>query len=251
MILAIARREFAMLFRSPLPWLLLGIAQLIAGWWFLSLVDRYETVYKPEVEAASLPMGVTELIFMPYFGSEVVLGTVVVMAAVLAMRMIAEERRSGRIRLLDSAPVRVSEWVLGKYLAMVGVLLVLVAALMVLPLSLFMGAEPDAWRLAAAALALVLFAMAVAAAGLFASALTVQPPVALALTLGFVLGLRGIDLVADQQDPLTAYLALLPHYEALVQGEVGTVSVVYFLLIAIGFTGLTIQRMDGRRLRGD
>lgn len=249
MTLSLALRELRLLFTSPLPWIVLAVSQAVSAWWFLSLVEQFQTHYQPIVVRTNSPMGVTDLVLLPFFGSVVVLGMLLLAAALLAMRLLAEERRSGGLRLLYSSPLTVTEIVLGKYLAAMVFLLVLVLAWLAMPLSLLMGTELDLGRLAAGGLALVLLAASMASVALFASSITVQPPVAVVLTVGIMLALLGVDAVVDGKDPLTAYLALLPHYETLVQGRVVSTDVVYFLLIVAGFIGFTIKRLDGLRLQ--
>ncbi|WP_290649333.1 ABC transporter permease subunit [Aquisalimonas sp.] len=249
MILKLAGRELRLLFRSPLPWILLAVSQAVTAWWFLSLVEQFQAVYQPMLVRTNSPMGVTDLVLMPFFGSVVVLGMLLLAAALLAMRLIADERRSGAIVMLFAAPLTITELVLGKYLAALGFLMVLMATWCVMPAALLIGTELDLGRLAAAALALTLLALAFASVALFASTLTLQPGVAVVLTAGIVLALLGLDAAVDSDDPLTRYVALLPHYESLVQGRVASEDIVYFVLLTVGFLGFTIQRLDGLRLR--
>ncbi|WP_290635122.1 ABC transporter permease subunit [Aquisalimonas sp.] len=248
MVLRIAARELRLLFCSPLPWILLAVCQVVAAWWFLSLVEQFQSTYQPMLVRTNSPMGVTDLVLMPFFGSVVVLGLLLLAAALLAMRLIAEERRSGGLHLLYSAPLSVTELVLGKYLAAVGFLLLLVLSWLAMPLTLLAGTELDLGRLAAAGLALALLGAAFAGVALFASSLTTQPAVAVALTAGIILALVGLDAALDTGDAVTRYVALLPHYETLVQGRVVSTDVIYFLLLITGFLGFTIKRLDGLRL---
>ncbi|QIT56837.1 ABC transporter permease subunit [Aquisalimonas sp. 2447] len=249
MTFSLAARELRMLFASPLPWIVLAVSQAVSAWWFLSLVEQFQAHYQPMLVRTNSPMGVTDLVLMPFFGSVVVLGMLLLAAALLAMRLLAEERRSGGLRLLYSSPISVTEMVLGKYLAALAFLLVLVATWLLMPLALMLGTELDLGRLAAAGLALLLLAATMASVALFASSITIQPPVAVVLTAGIMLALLGINAVVDGDDPLTGYLALLPHYETLVQGRVVSTDIVYFLVLVTGFLGFTIKRLDGLRLQ--
>ena len=249
MITGLAGRELRLLFLSPLPWILLALGQLVSAWWFLSLVDQFQTTYQAELVQNNIPMGVTDLVLMPFFGSEVVLGMLLMAAALLAMRLVAEERRSGTIRLLYASPVSVTEIVLGKYFAAVAFLLLMMVSWLLMPAALLLGTEIDLGRLASAGLGLLLLGLAMAGMALLASTLTAQPAVAVALTVTAVLALRGIDIATDWNDPVTGYLALLPHYEALVQGQVVSVDIIYFLLLTAACLGFSIKRLDALRLQ--
>lgn len=248
--LRLAGRELRMLFAAPLAWLLLALGQIVGAWWFLTLVERFRGQYQTVLQQTGSPLGVTDLVVAPFFGSYVLLGVLLLAAALLAMRLLAEERRSGSLRLLFAAPLAVTEIVMGKYLAALVYLLVFLAGWLLMPLGLLAGTELDLGRLAAAALALGLLAAAMASVALFASSLVAQPAVAVVLTAGILLALLGLDTALGTGDRVIAYLAVLPHYEGLVQGRVVSTDALYFLLLTAGFLGFTIQRLDGLRWHG-
>lgn len=250
MALHLAGRELRLLFTSPLPWVLLALGQGVGGWWFLTLVERYQTDYQPVLAQTDTPLGVTDLVLLPFFGSYVLLAVLLLAAALLAMRLLAEEWRGSGWQLLYSAPLRITELVLGKYLAGLAFLAVMVLSWLLMPLALGFGSAVDLGRLAATGMALMLVAAAMAGAALFASSLVAQPAVAVALTAAILLALLGLETAIGGNDVVTAYLALLPHYEALVRGPVVSVDAVYFLLLVAGFLAFAIKRLDAVRWHG-
>src|SRR5882724_13625999 len=169
MVFTIAWRELRNLFLSPLAWVLLAVVQAVFAWLFLLQVQSF--VLNPGgVE------GVTDRVSAYFYSTCSIIRLLVV--PMLSMRLISEERRSGSLALLCSAPVRMSEVVLGKFLGLVGFLAVLVGISLLMQLSLAVGTHLDYLKLASCVLGLLLLLGAFAAAGLYMSTLTVQPVVA-------------------------------------------------------------------------
>jgi len=247
----IAWREFRNLFLSPLAWVVLAVVQFILGYSFLV---QLELIVANQGQFAALPdaPGITELVAQPLFGVAAIV--MLMVAPMLTMRSIAEERRNGTLVLLLTAPVALIEVVLGKFLGLIGLFTAMVLLTALMPLSLGLGTELDYGLVAAGALALFLLLATFAAVGLFMSSLTDQPTVAAVATYGALLFLWIIDW-ASQAEPgavggLFPYLSLIRHYEDLSRGLFSSADIAYFL-IAIGlFLLLTLWRLDAERLPG-
>ena len=198
------------------------------------------------------PPGVTDLVAAPLFASAAFILMLVV--PLITMRLVSEERRSRTLPLLFSAPVSMTEIILGKYLgilAFLGIMLTLVA---LMPLSLLVGGTLDPEMLTSGLLGLLLMLAAFAAAGLFMSTLTAQPTVAAAATFGLLLLLWVIDWAGARSEGarsgLLSYLSMQHHYQALLRGMFDTADVAYFLLFILVFLVFSIRRLDAERLRG-
>ncbi|HEY1992436.1 MAG TPA: ABC transporter permease, partial [Gammaproteobacteria bacterium] len=100
MLFTIAWRELRNLFLSPLAWALLGIVQVLQAWLFLGAVQDF-LLHPGGVEGVTDRVGAS----LYSFASIVML----LVAPLLSMRLVSEERRSGSLALLLSAPVRMSE----------------------------------------------------------------------------------------------------------------------------------------------
>ncbi len=253
MILRLDWREFRLIVLSPLAWLLMAASQLVTAWWFLLLVEQYRTRYEPVVVQVNSPMGVNDLVVLPFFGSVLLLAMLLLGAALMAMRLLAEERRSGGIQLLFAAPLRMTELVLGRYLAGLGFLLLLALPWLVMPLSLELGTVVDRGRLLSSGLGLVLLAALFAAIAMYASSLSAQPTVAALVTVVIGLMLLGVDagarFMGDYPDAVLAWFSALNHYEPLVQGVVSTSNIAYFLLLSAGFLVFSVRRLDALRMQ--
>lgn len=256
MIFTIAGKELRALFASPLAWLVLTVVQVILGYGFLKRLDDFLQVQSQLVQLAS-PPGVTELVAAPTYAT----AAAVLLFAVplLAMRMIAEERRNQTLTLLLSAPVSVTEIILGKFVGLMAFLLIIVLLVLVMPMMLVAGTRLDFGLLAGLTLALLLLAAGFAAVSLYASSLTAQPMAAALIGFGLILAMLFMgetagDSLRARGWPVPAAFAQvfspLKNFEPLGRGMIDSYAIACSLLLAAGFLVLAIRRLDGRRLRG-
>ncbi|QJD28894.1 ABC transporter permease subunit [Methylococcus geothermalis] len=249
MAFTIAARELRTLFLSPLAWSVLGVIQIILGYMFLAQLD-YFLMMQPRMAGMEEMPGVTDLIVAPLFGNAGVI--LLLVTPLLTMRLISEERRNRTLSLLFTAPVSMTDIILGKYLGVFFFLLIMVGMLALMPLSLLMGGALDVGKLASCVLALVLLLAGFAAVGLYISALSNQPTVAAVATFGALLLLWIIDWTGGAEgdaNGVLQYLSLLRHYEALLKGLVSTTDLIYFLLFILTFLVLSVHRLDNDRLQ--
>ncbi len=250
MVLHIAGRELRSLFLSPLAWAVLAVMLLIHAYLFLSQIEQY-LVIQPQLALIEGAPGVTEVVVSPLFGSAAVVLLLVV--PLLTMRLISEERRSGTLSLLLSAPVSMWEIVIGKYLGIVAFLFILPAMLGLMSLSLLAGGSLDFGLLAAGLLGLALMLAAFAAVGLFMSTLTIYPTVAAVSTFGVLLLLWIIDWAGgttgeDGSGSALAYFSMMHHFQVLLRGVFDTADIAWFLLFIVTFLVLSILRLEADRL---
>ena len=249
MILTIAARELRSLFLSPLAWAILAVVQFILAYQFLSQIE-YWMQLQPRLAALQGAPGVADIVIAPLFADAAVI--LLLIMPLVTMRVLSEERRNRTLSLLFSAPISMTEIVVGKYLGVLAFFLILLALLTLMPLSLAVGTDLDFGKLAAGLLGLTLVLAAFAAIGLFMSALTGQPTVAAVTTFGLLLLLWIIDWAGDAGTPADntlAQLSMLRHYEPLLQGLFNSADVAYYLLVIILFLGFSIRRLDADRLQ--
>lgn len=251
MILTLAQRELRSLFLSPLAWAILAVTQFILAYLFLSQLNEYILV-QPQLKLLDNAPGVTQLVVVPLYGSAAFILMLIV--PLLTMRLISEERRNRSLALLFSAPVSMTEIILGKFLGVLAFLVVLILLLSLMPLSLLLAGPLDLGHLAAIVIGMLLLIASFAALGLYLSTLTVQPTVAAVSTFGALLLLWIIDWAGDkvsgtEASGLLGYLSLLRHFEALARGVFSSADVAYFLLFITVFLVLSIRRLDADRLQ--
>lgn len=248
MIGAIAGRELKSLFLSPLAWAILAVVMLILGWIFLVQVDSF-TVWQARLAATPGAPGVAGFVVAPMLGDAGII--LLLVAPLITMRLLSEERRARTLGLLFSSPVSMTEIVLGKYLGVLAFFFIMLALIAIMPFSLLAGTSLDLGKVAAGLLALGLLLATFAAAGLFMSSLTEQPTVAAVSTLGILLLLWIVNwagLGRPKIGGVLSYLSLSHHYESLLKGLVSTTDIAYFLLMIVTFLVLSIRRLDRDRL---
>lgn len=245
--LVIASREFKTLFLSPLAWTILAILQLIFAYVFLTQVETF-TMLQPKLAIIENGPGLTDIIVPPLFGNAGII--LLLVTPLLTMQLICGERRNKTLALLLSAPVSSADIIIGKYLGVLGLLLLIVALVSLMPLSLLMGGELDVGKFLANSLALSLLVAAFAAAGLYLSSIALHPVIAAMGSFGLLLLLWILDWttgIKDQRSELFEYLSLLRHFQNLQSGLISTVDVGYFLLFICGFLLLSIRCLDNHR----
>jgi len=249
MIFTIAGRELRSLFLSPLAWTILGVMQFIFAYLFLAQIETFLAL-QPRLATFDGAPGVVDIVVAPLFANAAVL--LLLITPLITMRVLSEERRNRTLSLLLSAPVSMTEIILGKYLGIVSFMLVLIGMLALMPLSLLAGTDLDLGKLAAGLLGLTLVVSAFTAIGLYMSALTEQPTVAAITTFGLLLLLWILDWAGNSGMPssgLMSYLSMLHHYEPLLKGLFNSIDVTYYLLVIVLFLGFSIRRLDADRLQ--
>ena len=256
MIATIAGKELKGLFASPLAWMVLTAVQLIAGYAFLRRLEDFLQIQPQFVQLAS-PPGVTELVIAPLFYTGA--GLLLFATPLLAMRSIAEERRNQTMVFLTSAPVSMTQIVLGKFAGLMLFILFVVALLAGMALSLAGSTSLDYGHIALLAGGVLLLAAGFAALSLYVSSLTIHPMGAAFGAFALLLVMMSLgDAAVDglQRDGWAVPAALLQvfspmkNFEPVVRGLVDTASIAASLLLAVFFLVLTVRRLDARRLRG-
>jgi ABC-2 type transport system permease protein len=243
----LALKELRGLFVSPLAWVLLAVLQIIMAWIFLLRLDTFMELQPRLAQLANAP-GATELIVGPLFSA----AAMVLMMAIplLSMRLIAEERRNRTMTLLMSAPISMTEIVLGKYLGLLVFLLLPAALATLMGAALAIGTHLDVGLLATNALGLVLLLATFAAVGLFASSMTRQPVVAAIVTLGILLASWLASLANPDPSGPMQIISITRRFESFNGGMIHTADLVWHVAVIVAFLALCIRRLDRDRLIG-
>jgi ABC-2 type transport system permease protein len=222
----IYKRELFAFFVTPLAWVLIVVFLIVQGMHFFLLVDHF---------ARTPDLGGDETPLSAFFGNTVLLYLVVfVLVPPMTMRLFAEERRSGTIETLMTAPVSSAAVVLSKYAA---VLTTYVA--MWLPTILYLvilGRTGDLdWRAAGSAyLGVMLVGAGYLSLGLCASALTRSQFLAmiwtaLVLLVLFILGVgEFVTREGTTMHAVCAYVSVWAHMNDFATGVVDSRRVFFY-----------------------
>ena len=182
----IAKREFRSNFDSPLAYVVICIGLLLVGFLFFSWWNGGFW----QADRTSLA-GLFAL--APWL--------LLVVASVVSMRVMAEEKRSGTLELLITLPVKDHEVILGKFLGAFGLVLVLILATTLYPIMMFKApwnlGPLDMGPVLTGYLGLVLYSAAAVAIGLLVSSLTESQAIAFFLTAVILFFLHVVGNVSD------------------------------------------------------
>ena len=248
--LAVARLESRRLLVRPLAWVLGALTLAWLGWNFTVLLGSF---LAGQIQRAALPdgPGFTDLVAVPLLGQLAQLAFLVV--PLLTMSAIAGERRSGTLPLLFAAGVPASRIVLGKYLALLGWLLLWLVLTLAMPLTLAHATDLDWGKLAAAALGLALMLAALAALGLACSSFASHPAIAAAAALILGLALWSVNLGAQMagiDGGAINWLAMSTHVQPLLRGLVSSADLLWFALLIALSLALATHHLSTERERG-
>lgn len=242
----LARLELLRLFLSPLAWVILALTQLLLAYLFLTHIDYFSSI---QARIAAIPgaPGVTELVASPLLGNAAII--ILLVSPLLTMRAFAEERRNDTLPLLASAPLSMTQIVLGKYFGNLGFFLILVLLTLLMPVSLSVATTLDFYQLSASMLGLILLIASFTAIGLYMSSLTRQPTIAAISSFALLFLLWIIDRAGDGGEfSILSWLSLLNHFEPMTQGQINTQDLSFYLIVITTFLLLTIRRLDRERL---
>jgi len=173
------------------------------------------------------------------------------LASVLTMRLLAEERKLGTIELLLTAPVRDSEVILGKFLGSLGILTVMLALTLYYPLLLWVFGDPDGGPIGTSYLGLFLLGCTALAVGIFASSLTSNQIVAAVVSGGILFALwflgTAAQFVPEALGNVIGFFSLSQYFPDFIRGIIDTRSIVYYLSVTALFLFLAIRTLDNSR----
>ncbi|MCB5184985.1 ABC transporter permease [Methylobacillus gramineus] len=248
MIINIARKELKGLFSSPMGWVILALLQFVFATFFLMGIDQYFLTMSGAMRPDQR-IGVTEFVGSNVFG----IASFIMLFAVplLSMRLISEERRQQTLPFLFSAPLSLTEIVLGKFFGLVIFLTITILLIGSMLFSLNLWADIDVGFVLSNLAGLWLLVASFCALGIYVSSTTQQPVVAAIITFVALFALLLLDhFLAGDPSNTAAYLSLMKHFEPFSRGLIDTRDVAYFVLFIVTFLTLTIRRLDADRLRG-
>jgi len=180
-------------------------------------------------------------------------GTTVIAAILLTMRLIAEEKQTNTIVLLDSSPLNDAQVILGKYLSAMMVLGTLIISTGYMPALIFVNGKVSLGHIGAGYLGLFLVGSATVAIGTFASTLSRSQLVSAVIGGVITVFLLVSWLLAKLTDPplnaILSYLSLFDRHfrTSFMEGRIETPDIVFFLSLTFVFLMLATRFFEARR----
>jgi ABC-2 type transport system permease protein len=233
----IARREFTSYFRSWIG------PVLVAG---TLLVDGLLFYWLNGLDQKRLSGEVLQQFF--YNAS----GPTMIAAILLTIRVLAEERQTGTMILLNTSPVKDRDIVIGKFLAAYGVLALTTLLSAYMPAWLFVHGKVAVGHIVVGYAGLLLLGAALTAIGVFGSALASSQVVALVVSAVLAAVFVLLWMVAKATEPpLNQFLgALAVHHEnfrPFMQGILQPSGVVFYLVFTYAFLFASVKVLEARR----
>ena len=218
----ICRKELTSYLNSPMAYIVTAIFLALSGTFFASYLagtNYTDTSIRGFLNAAQI--------------------LILLFAAVLTMRLVAEEKKQGTWEFLLTAPLKDGEIIMGKFLGSLGVLIGMLFLTLYYPLLLAIFGDPDFGPIATSYLGLVLLGSACLSVGVFASTLSSNQIVSAVVAGGILFALWLLD-VAGSFAPgglgeFLSYLSLSYHFPDFIRGIVDTQAIVYYLSVTALF----------------
>ncbi len=224
-------KETQALFSSPIAYALIAVLLLLMGYVFTTILFLNKVATLAHI---FFQMSTLFLLMVP----------------VITMRLVAEERKTGTIEVLLTAPVREIEIVLAKFVASMTLIVAMVGLSVSYAAVLAIYGNPDWGPIYTGYLGLLLFAGALIAVGLLISSLTSNQIVAAVVSLGIFFLLWMIDslgyLLPDPFDTLSVNLSLLAHFSPFALGSVFLSDVGFFLSVILTGLFLSVRALARR-----
>jgi ABC-2 type transport system permease protein len=243
-ILANFSREFRAYFFSPMAYIVAALLLVINGvvfWLIVSFLNDPRA-------AIGAPL---QLFFGQTFFFWLVL---IFVAAVLTMRLLSEERRSGTIEVLMTSPVTEGQVVVGKFLAAFAFFAFLWLPTLAYPALLAYYSEVDWGPVATGYLGILGIGSLFLAMGVLASSLTRSQLVAAVITfagLVFMIVVGFVEnLVTDESwKQVVGNLNLMQHMDDFGKGVIDTRWLVYYLSATVLLLFLSARVLENKKWR--
>ena len=250
--LTICRRELISYFRSPIAYGVMFFFALIAGYFFYAAVAIFiRQSLQATLTGQSVPMSVDEWVVRSVLSNVAVVG--LFMVPMIAMRLFAEEKRTGTIELLITSPLNDLEIILGKWLAATLLYAAMLAVSLINVVTLYMYGKPSWKPLLVGYLGLLLQGGAMLALAEFVSSCTKNQIIAVAGGFGLLLLLWVINWASSFDTGIVAtvlgYLSITDHFENFSKGVLDIKDATFYLTMIVFGLFLTARSMESMRWR--
>jgi len=253
-ILAITYKELKSYFASPIAYVVIGLYALVYGYYFYLAVRFFErqSLQMMGFGAGAPAVNINEQLIRPVFQYSRVVFLIVL--PMITMRTYSEEKRSGTIELLLTAPITDFQIIMGKFFGAMGLYASMLGVTVIHMLLLYWVSSPELMPILTSYLGLLLMGGCFMAVGLLISSLTRNQIVAVVATFAVFMMFWMINWIAQFTSPTTQailnYLSITGHLEDFMGGVIDTKHIVYYLSFILFGLFLTARSVDVERWRG-
>ncbi len=248
----IARRDLAAFFTSPKGMAIFFFFLAFMGVFFNSFMQTFFEMQQraPAMggQAPTLEQLLTALFHNLHF-------ILILIVPAVTMASFSEEIKNHSIRLLHTAPIRPLHIVLGKYLATLLMMTLVLLASTIFPLFTIKYGNPDIGIILSAYLGLFLLISSQLALGIWISSMTKNQFLAFLFTMFGLFLLLILNWLAPNlpggglTEEVLKYLASMQHLENMMKGMITVKDIFYFICFTSLFLFFTNVVLDSQRWR--
>ncbi len=243
-VLALVHRELISYFSSPLAYVVLTAVTFINGYVFALIMGFLNDPRTPPMAPLKFLFGGTIFFWL----------MMLFVMPVITMRLLAEERRSGTLEVLLTAPLSEGQVVIGKFLAALAFYVFLWVPTLAYVVILASYSEVDPLPVLAGYLGIILLGVLFLSIGMLTSSLVRNQIVAAVfafalLIVVFSLGLVENLVTAPALKSALSYMNLWNHMDDFARGLVDTRHIVYQLSLAALFLFLSTKALEASKGR--
>lgn len=228
-------KELKSFFNSPMAYIFLVIFAVVNGYFF---VNTFFLFGQSDMRSLFSVVPLVYLFFIP----------------AVSMGLIAREKNIGTIEIIDTLPLQTYEFVVGKFLAALSLILLGLLATSVHMVTLFsVGTNIDYGSVMSGYLGLALVGGVYASVGTFASSVTDNQVVAFIIGVFLVLVFFLMDwmlvFIPTALAGIIQYLSVDYHLSNISRGVIDTRNLIYFFSVIGFFLFTTVQTLEARKWR--
>ena len=230
---AVWKREMQSYFLSPIAYVFVAAFLGVCGYFFaFNNVATYSAAFNST-------MGNIAFVFM-------------FLIPVLTMRLMSEDRRSKTDQLLLTAPVSLTQMVMGKYLAAVSVFTVALLCSLIYPLAMAIFGNPAWGEILTSYVGCFLLGASLVALGMFLSSLTDSQAIAAVTSLVVIMLLYVANMMTPYLNiswlsTIISWFSIYSRYDPFYAGRLDLPAIIYFISFSAVFVFLTIRTVEKRR----
>ena len=234
----LVQRELKSYFDTAWGWTILALVLVLDGIMFNAFALGTRERYSADVLSDFF-----------YFSS----GTTMIAGILLTMRLIAEERQTGTLTLLQTAPIRSIDIVVGKFLGAFLFLALITLATAYMPALIFVHGKVSLGQILVGYAGLLSLGAATIAIGTFSSAIARNQLLAAVLGAAIlVFILLGWMMGQVTEAPLSgifSYTAIFDrHFQPFMRGRINSESIFFYLSLVFIFLLLSTRVLQSRRI---
>ncbi|MDR4505655.1 MAG: ABC transporter permease [Candidatus Scalindua sp.] len=227
-------REIRSYFVSPIAYIVISVFLVASGFFFAGNLQFWQE--------ASLKGSLDSIQFF-----------LLLLTPVITMRLISEETKSGTMETLMTSPVTDFDVVFGKFLAALGLYMVMILPTWIFVLFLYIFGNPDFGPIISSYIGLTLMGGLFVSIGILISSLTRNQIVAAVIGLISLILLWVMGFLSSYGDSwyyqCLKYIGTFDHWESFTKGIVDTRDVIYYLSFTALMLFITVRVVESRKWR--